>query len=485
MKGHREIGCSVRITTDRLIKAKVPENERILSEFAVEAQNRKTRLYQLFEMIEKEFDAIYAENCSLRMRLNSLSDRTDEPVCVASEAILQGKENVSTSRIESSRKGMQMGQKLKTALRVPPGRLVQSLKGGGGDTSRRFKYVRSLLGHRDGVWHVTTSKSSQQILASASADQTCLLWSLETGICIGRYTGHSGSVNGVAFSPSSCDPSDLMLATASGDHSAHIWKAAVPVQSLHAVVSSEEEAGTQDRDTAVLNDEQAEGDELTTPNVRQPLRRLTGHNGVVISVDWTAGGDHVITASWDRTANIYDVERGEIITVLSGHDDELNHCSAHASQKLVVTASRDSTFRLWDFRESIHSVAVFQGHSDSVTSVIFAPGDRIVSGSDDRCVKVWDLRNMRCAMVTVRLDSAANRLAISSNNLIAIPHDNRHVRVYDLKGNRLARLPRTNGRSHRRMVCCATWADDHPTNDLITCGFDKQIIAWKMTAGKE
>lgn len=52
--------------------------------------------------------------------------------------------------------------------------------------------------------------------------------------------------------------------------------------------------------------------------VRQPLCRLTGHTGVVISVAWLAGGDQLITASWDRTANIYDAERGEILSVLSG-----------------------------------------------------------------------------------------------------------------------------------------------------------------------
>lgn len=45
---------------------------------------------------------------------------------------------------------------------------------------------------------------------------------------------------------------------------------------------------------------------------------------------------------------------------LSGHDEELTHASAHPTSRLVVTSSKDSTFRLWDFREAIHSVSVFQ-----------------------------------------------------------------------------------------------------------------------------
>lgn len=50
---------------------------------------------------------------------------------------------------------------------------------------------------------------------------------------------------------------------------------------------------------------------------------------------------------------------------LVGHDQELTHCCTHPTQRLVVTSSRDTTFRLWDFRDpSIHSVNVFQGHTE-------------------------------------------------------------------------------------------------------------------------
>ncbi len=65
----------------------------------------------------------------------------------------------------------QMGQKLKTALRVPPGKLVSSFKAGvgvGGDASR-VRFVRSFEGHRDGIWHVDCSRGATPVLASASA----------------------------------------------------------------------------------------------------------------------------------------------------------------------------------------------------------------------------------------------------------------------------------------------------------------------------
>jgi len=44
-----------------------------------------------------------------------------------------------------------------------------------------------------------------------------------------------------------------------------------------------------------------------------------------------------------------------------------------------------------------------------VTTAVFAGGDNLVSGSDDRMVKVWDLKNMRSPVTTIRTDSPVNR----------------------------------------------------------------------------
>lgn len=51
---------------------------------------------------------------------------------------------------------------------------------------------------------------------------------------------------------------------------------------------------------------------------------------------------------------------------------------------------------------------------------------------------------MRSALTTIRTESAVNRISVSNNGVIAIPHDNRHIRLFDLNGQRIARLPRTS-----------------------------------------
>jgi len=84
----------------------------------------------------------------------------------------------------------------------------------------------------------------------------------------------------------------------------------------------------------------------------------------------------------------------------------------------------------------------------TVTCAVFTSAglggeDKLVSGSDDRSVKVWELRNMRSPITTIRTDSGVNRFSIASNGIIAIPHDNRQIMLYDMTGQRVTRIPRT------------------------------------------
>uniref|UniRef100_A0A914CYR5 WD repeat-containing protein 37 n=1 Tax=Acrobeloides nanus TaxID=290746 RepID=A0A914CYR5_9BILA len=481
-KRGRETEGRLRSNTDSAIHAVVSSFDNI----DLESSAHKAKLYELFALIEKEFDALHAENTALRLQSNTDRSGFDTPITnTNAESYAHSDLSFKTT---SKKTGAQMRQKWKTAFGRPPGKLVNSLKVGAGVDRSKYSFARYYEGHQDGVWHVAaTSNFVTALVGSASADQTAKIWSADSGQCLLNYTGHSGSVNSITFHPDSTNynTDQLTVLTASGDKTAHIWKTVPQAHVTAGIIGSSED----DVDTTSVKGEvenEAEAPTSTVPVVlRQPLVRLTGHTGVVISSEWLVGGDQILTASWDRTANIYDAENGKILNTLTGHDQELTHCNAHSTQKLVATASKDYTFRLWDFRETIQSVAVFQGHNDAVTSVVFSSTHHIISGSDDRTVKVWDLRNMRSPISAMRLSSPVNRLAVSHKyNLIAIPLDSRHICIYDFQGIRITRLPRANGRCHRRMVCSAAWLSDNTMNNLFTSSFDKQIIGWKVSLGK-
>ncbi|XP_068425206.1 WD repeat-containing protein 37 isoform X2 [Clinocottus analis] len=453
----------------------------------------RSNLLDLFSQIEREFENLHIENLELRREMETLNERlaadgqTYEGGDLAKGALKtkgEAEHQVRPSKGEAehqvrpsktSHSTSQLSQKLKTTYKASTSKIVSSFKA---TTSRAVcQLVREYVGHRDGIWDLGVCRTQPVVLGTASADHCAMLWSIETGKCLLKYVGHQGSVNSIKF-----HPTEQMALTASGDQTAHIWRYMVqlPTPQPVADVSTpcEDDVDFSDKDEA---DGDAEGPN-DCPSVRVAATTLRSHQGVVIAADWLVGGKQVVTASWDRAANLYDVETSELVHSLTGHDQELTHCCTHPTQRLVVTSSRDTTFRLWDFRDpSIHSVNVFQGHTDTVTSAVFTVGDNVVSGSDDRTVKVWDLKNMRSPIATIRTDSAVNRISVSvTQKIIALPHDNRQVRLFDMAGVRLARLPRSNRQGHRRMVCCSAWCEDNAACNLFTCGFDRQAIGWNI-----
>ncbi|SPP88007.1 WD repeat-containing protein 37 [Drosophila guanche] len=468
----------------------------------------RVRLHYLFSQIEKEFEQLYLENQNLQEKLeNATSNResltSHEPrererygagavmpaIATGGSSLTAATPSTSTQVDEvgasflaaasSTHKSLKAklssatgGSKVKASnkIKAQTSRIVSSFKA----QTVVASVVREFGGHKDGIWQVA-AKTGQPIIGTASADHTACIWGIESARCLLQYQGHAGSVNSIKFHQNR----DLVL-TGSGDGTAHIWQAAVNWEVPKKGHSSEEELDD--------SDEQVE-DRDRVDTLRTPLCEFAGpggHLSVVVAADWLSSMDQIITGSWDRTAILWDVETSQPLQPLTGHDHELTHVSAHPTQRLVVTASRDTTFRLWDFRDPIPAVSVFQGHTETVTSSVFARDDKVVSGSDDRTIKVWELRNMRSALATIRTDSSVNRLAVSTGGIIAIPHDNRQIRLFDLNGQRVARLPRTSRQGHRRMVSSVAWAEEPLLNcDLFSCGFDRRVFGWSIVLPKD
>jgi hypothetical protein len=72
--------------------------------------------------------------------------------------------------------------------------------------------------------------------------------------------------------------------------------------------------------------------------------------------------------------------------------------------------------------------------------------------------KIWDLRSMRAPLMTARLASSANRIAMSpSTGVIAVPMDDSCIRLFDSAGARLARLPRRTHKVYHTSPCIPTY----------------------------
>ena len=102
-------------------------------------------------------------------------------------------------------------------------------------------------------------------------------------------------------------------------------------------------------------------------------------------------GTHVLTASYDKTARLWDARTGALLHTLSGHTDRMNSAAFSPDGSRVVTASFDNTARLWDARTGA-ALATLSGHRAELFSALFSPdGNRVVTASDDKTAGIWQL----------------------------------------------------------------------------------------------
>jgi WD40 repeat protein len=85
---------------------------------------------------------------------------------------------------------------------------------------------------------------------------------------------------------------------------------------------------------------------------------------------------------------------GQETFTLKGHSDPVWSVSFSPDGKRIVSGSEDKTLKVWDALTGLETLTL-KGHSGPVSSVSFSPdGKRIVSGSWDKTVKVWDISSL-------------------------------------------------------------------------------------------
>ncbi|MCM2387317.1 WD40 repeat domain-containing protein [Streptomyces albipurpureus] len=126
---------------------------------------------------------------------------------------------------------------------------------------------------------------------------------------------------------------------------------------------------------------------LTASHLRT---RLDGHTDTVRHIAWSSDGRLLATASRDSTARIFDAHSGRPVAVLPCDGVMVESVAWSPDGSFLATVGRDCVVRIWS-TSSGEMVRLLTGATDVGRQVAWSPdGSHIAATSKDCVVRVWD-----------------------------------------------------------------------------------------------
>ncbi|MFI6049017.1 caspase family protein [Streptomyces violascens] len=270
----------------------------------------------------------------------------------------------------------------------------------------------SFVDHSHGVKSADCYELDQQPYAvTADTDGMLRLWDLSNGNLHGMLRGHMAEVNSVNHLRFEGEPLGI---SASSDGTVRVWN--LEDESERAVFSGH-------------------------------VGRVGVAAGLVVSgrLMLVSGGD-------DRTIRLWDFATGQEEQRLVGHTGAVRAlaCAEIDGRPVIASGGSDGSVRLWHPCETGPAGsgqaarrwgqrAVLKGHSGEVNAVALAELDGVpvlISGGDDRTVRIWDVRSQeqKCLfsgdMGWVR---AVACMTLDGRSVVVCGTDSGHAHIWDLR----------------------------------------------------
>jgi WD40 repeat protein len=292
--------------------------------------------------------------------------------------------------------------------------------------------------HRDFV-HSLAFNSAGTMLASGSYREV-KLWTRPENVQRLNLAASTGAVPAVALSPD-----DKWLAAAAADNSIKLYSF-------------------------------ADG---------QPGKILAGHTAPVSGLAFSPDGEKLYSSSHDKTIRVWNLADGAAVGQIAA-PAAVNGLAATPDGTKLVVACADNLLRV--IALAAGGAPAFErdipGHTGPVTAVALVPpqGARILSGSDDGTVRIWELADGK-QVASVAMGGPVTSVAASPDSQrYAATGANHLARLWNAKDN--AQLAEMKGELRANRLVAKLTADDAEAKAVVTAAMNAIPAAEKSLTEK-
>ncbi|KAG0459499.1 hypothetical protein HPP92_022627 [Vanilla planifolia] len=182
--------------------------------------------------------------------------------------------------------------------------------------------------------------------------------------------------------------------------------------------------------------------------IQSNVRVLRGHSGAITAMHcvtrrevWDLVGDredagYFISGSIDCTVKIWDptLRGSELRATLKGHTRPIRTISSDRCK--VVSGSDDQSVIVWD-KQACQLLEELKGHDSSVSCVRMLSGERVLTAAHDGAIKMWDVRTDTCVATVGRCSSAVLCMEYDdSTGILAAAGRDIAANVWDIRAGR-------------------------------------------------
>jgi WD40 repeat protein len=315
-------------------------------------------------------------------------------------------------------------------------------------------------------------------LAASIGDHSVVVWETATGKELRKIQGHEGPISALAFSPDG-----KLLVTGGHDQAIHFW-------------------------------------DLTTG---KSVRDLAAEEPVA-SLVFAENGRTLVSGSAYGSLRVWQISNGKELRQIEAHRGAINGLVLGPDGKTVASCGQDKLVRVWNLAQEANpnftpyawlgvpwgqnrglvplaqglqqiqlgrEILQLAGHTEEVTCAVFAAaGKRLISGSLDRSLRVWDLAGGKLLGVVEGGLGPVRCLALAQDGgLLASGDGNSTIRLWQnflfrsAKEHPFAERRSTFAGGHRGLVQFCAFTDHG--DELVTTGKDRTIRSWRCSDGRE